>query len=57
MHESSKLGYTSTSNEHKWAFKYKHVIIYLWLTSYTSIYPSLNENKHLNIYSNHEASK
>ena len=27
MHESSKLGYTSTSNGYKRAFKYKHVII------------------------------
>ena len=27
MHESSKLGYTSTSNGYKWAIKYKHTII------------------------------
>jgi len=44
MHESSKLDYTSTSNGYKWAFKHKHVIIYLWLISCTSIYPSFNEN-------------
>ena len=24
MHESSKLGYTSTSNGYKWAIKHKH---------------------------------
>ena len=27
MHESSKLGYTSTSNGYKWAIKYKHTKI------------------------------
>ena len=25
MQESSKLDYTSTSNEYKWAFKHKHI--------------------------------
>ena len=25
MHESSKLDYTSTSSEYKWAFKHKHI--------------------------------
>jgi len=25
IHESSKLDYTSTSNEYKWGFKHKHV--------------------------------
>jgi len=37
MHESSKLGYISTSNGYKWAIKHKHLIIYLWLTSCTSV--------------------
>ena len=27
MHESSKLGYTSTSNGYKWAVKHKHTKI------------------------------
>ena len=27
MQESSKLGYTSTSNEYKWAIKQKHTRI------------------------------
>ena len=27
MQESSKLGYTSTSNEYKWAIEDKHIII------------------------------
>ena len=27
MHESSKLGYTSTSNGYKWAIRHKHTII------------------------------
>jgi len=37
MQESSKLDYTSTSNGYKWAIKYKHTMINLWLSSYTSI--------------------
>ena len=49
MHESSKLGYTSTFNKHKWACKHKHIKVYLWLTRCTSIYPSFNENQHLNM--------
>ena len=27
MQESSKLGYTSTSNEYKWEIKHKHIKI------------------------------
>ena len=45
MYESSKLGYTSTSNRYKWAFRYKHIIVYcgsLVVQVYTQVLMKIN---------------
>ena len=54
MRESSKLGYTCTCNEYKWAMRHKHVIIKcssLLVQVYTQVLMKI----HLNKYSPHEA--
>ena len=43
MHESSKLGYTSTYNGYKWAIKYKHTKIKCG-SLVVQVYTSFNEN-------------